>query len=107
MPSVTLPRTDITAEQTADALRQQLGSAYKVTVADDKKVKVNKGAMASAHVNLHPEANGTRFRVNGVGFIIGLILNELTIARTVAKAIGAAPSLKAPAPPASPAPPTV
>jgi len=95
MPSATIPRT-ITQQETAEALRQQLGSGYKVTPHSRDKLTVSHGGVAFATVHLAPDGNATTFRVHGGGLIIGRIINEFGIARTVTWALkdslGSAPA---------------
>jgi hypothetical protein len=95
MPSVTLPRADITAQEATAALSKQLGSRYQVAEKAGKPgvLKVSTGAMSYANVHLSPRSEGTHFAVHGGGFILGRVINELLIARTVAKAIRESPDL--------------
>ena len=58
MPSATIPRT-ITQQETAEALRQQLGSGYKVTPHSRDKLTVSHGGLAFASVHLAPDGNAT------------------------------------------------
>ena len=88
MPSATIPRV-ITAHEAAEALRQQLGSGYKVTPRSGgsrDKLTVSHGA-AFAGVRLARDGDATTFHVHGRGVLVGLIVNELGIARTVTAAI--------------------
>jgi len=88
MPSATIPRA-ITAQEAAEALRQQLGSGYKVTPhsgGSRDKLSVSHGA-AFAGVRLARDGDATTFHVHGRGVLVGLIVNELGIARTVNAAI--------------------
>ena len=89
MPSATIPRT-ITQQETAEALRQQLGSGYKVTPhsgGSRDKLTVSHGGLAFATVHLARNEDATTFHVHGGGLIVGRIVNELGIARTVTTAI--------------------
>jgi len=89
MPSTTIPRA-ITPQEAAEALRQQLGSGYKVTPhsgGSRGKLTVSHGGVAFASVHLAPDGNATTFHVHGGGLIIGRLVNELGIARTVNAAI--------------------
>jgi hypothetical protein len=86
MPTATIPRT-ITPQETAEALRQQLGSGYKVTPHSRDKLTVSHGGVAFATVHLAPDGNTTTFHVHGGGLIIGRLVNEFVIARTVTAAI--------------------
>ncbi len=96
MPSATIPRT-ITPQETAEALRQQLGSGYKVTPHGSRdKLTVSHGGLAFATVHLARNENATTFHVHGGGLIVGRLVNEFGIARTVTAAIreslGSAPA---------------
>jgi hypothetical protein len=98
MPSATIPRA-ITPQETAEALRQQLGSGYKVTPhsgGSRDKLTVSHGGVAFATVHLVSDGNATTFHVHGGGLIVGRIVNEFGIARTVTSALreslGSAPA---------------
>jgi hypothetical protein len=95
MPTATIPRA-ITQQQTAEALRQQLGSSYKITSRSPDKLTVSHGGVEFATVHLAPDGNATTFHVHGGGLIVGRIVNEFGIARTVTTAIreslGSAPA---------------
>ena len=86
MPTATIPRV-ITPQETAEALRQQLGSGYKVTPHSRAKLTVSHGGVAFATVRLAPDGNATTFHVHGGGLILGRLVNEFGIARTVTTAI--------------------
>ena len=86
MPTATIPRA-ITPQETAEALRQQLGSGYKVTPHSRAKLTVSHGGVAFATVRLAPDGNATTFHVHGGGLILGRLVNEFGIARTVTTAI--------------------
>jgi hypothetical protein len=85
MPSATIARV-ITPQEAAEALRGQLGTGYRVTPNEKGTLKVHRGA-GWATVHLRQDATATTFRVHGGGLIIGRIINELGIARTVTTAI--------------------
>ncbi len=86
MPTATIPKA-VTPEQAADALREQLGSGYKVTPHGTDSLTVRHGSLAFATVRLSRDGDATSFRVHGSGLIIGRIVNELGLARTVTAAI--------------------
>jgi hypothetical protein len=83
MPTATIPRA-ITQQQAAAALEGRLGSGYQVTPHGADSLTVKHGPLAFATVHLSREQNATTFRVHGGGLIIGRIVNEFGIARTVA-----------------------
>ena len=86
MPSATIPRA-ITPQQAADALKEQLGSGYTVTPHGTGSLTVKHGGLAFATVRVGRDGNATTFRVHGGGLIVGRIVNEFGIARTVTAAI--------------------
>jgi len=89
MPSATISRA-ITPQETAEALRRQLGSGYKVNPhsgGSRDKVTVGHGSLAFATVQLARNGNATTFHVHGGGLIVGRLVNEFGIARTVTAAI--------------------
>jgi len=87
MPSATIARP-VTAEEATAALQRELGDQYHVTPRGHDSLTVRHGA-AFATVRLDAHGDSTAFRVHGGGLILGRIVNELTIARRVADAIGA------------------
>jgi hypothetical protein len=95
MPSATVPRA-ISPQQAADALKEQLGSGYKVTPHGTDSLTVKHSGLAFATVHLNRDGNATTFRVHGGGLIVGRIINEFGIARTVTEALkeslGSAPA---------------
>jgi hypothetical protein len=86
MASTTIPRA-ITRQEAADKLQKQLGSRYEVSPHGDDALTVKQGIMTYATVHLGQDQDATTFRVHGGGLIIGRLINELTIARTVTAAI--------------------
>ncbi len=86
MPSATIPRA-ITPDEAAEALQDRLGNGYKVTRHGSGSLSVHHGPLALATVRLGRDGDATTFHVHGSGLIIGRIINEFGIARTVTGAI--------------------
>jgi len=86
MPTATISRA-ITSDQAADALQEKLGSGYKVTQHPSGSLSVHHGPLAFATVHLGRDGDATTFHVHGGGLIVGRIVNEFGIARTVTGAI--------------------
>jgi hypothetical protein len=104
MPTVTVTRADVPREEAMEAVRQELGSEWKVKPGGgDGVFSVEKGTLTGAKVHIKANGGTTQFHVHGTGIIIGRIINELTVARKVAAAISKS-SLSTPA--SSAAPPT-
>ena len=86
MPTATISGT-VTSDETADALEQRLGDGYKVTRHGSGSLSVHHGPLAFATVRLGRDGDATTFHVHGGGLIVGRIVNEFGIARTVTGAI--------------------
>jgi hypothetical protein len=86
MPSTTIQR-EITSQQAADALQAQLGSGYQVIRKGNDSLTVKHGSLSFATVHLNRDGNATTFRVHGGGLIVGRVVNEFGIARTVTGAL--------------------
>lgn len=88
MPTVTVSRADVPRDEAMQAVRQELGSEFKVEPGTHENVfSVNKGVMTGAKVHIKQAQGTTQFHVHGTGIIIGRIVNELGIARRVASAL--------------------
>jgi hypothetical protein len=92
MPTVTIERS-VNVQETAEALRKELGERYEVTAhgqGNQESLKVRQSAAALANVHLdHRSATTTTFRVHGGGLVISRLINELGIAKKVAQALEA------------------
>ena len=86
MPSVTIQK-EVTREQAEAALKAQLGSGYAVTGKGRDSLTVKHGAMTWANVRMHWAGGTTDFHVHGGGLIIGRLVNEYGIAKTVTGAL--------------------
>jgi hypothetical protein len=92
MPTVTVPRASVSRDEAMEAVRQQLGSDFKVKPGgQDGVFSVERGTLTGAKVHIKPDGGSTQFHVHGTGIIIGRIINELGIARRVASAISKSP----------------
>lgn len=88
MPTVMIPR-EIHEQEAVAALSRQLGDEYTVTPLQRENregMRVQRGSMSIANVHLHPMGSETKVQVHGGGLIIGRLVNEMAIARTVASA---------------------
>ena len=86
MPSTTIQK-EVTQQQAADALKAQLGSGYVVTSKGSDSLTVKHGTMTWANVRMHRSGGTTGFHVHGGGLIIGRLINEFGIAKTVTGAL--------------------
>jgi hypothetical protein len=92
MPTVTVSRPEVSRDEAMEAVRQALGSEFKVKPGSgDGVFSVERGTLTGAKVHIKPDGGSTQFHVHGTGIIIGRIINELGIARRVASAIAKSP----------------
>jgi hypothetical protein len=88
MPTTTIARPNISRDEAMEAVRQELGSDFKVKPGShDEVFSVERGTLSGAKVHIKSDGGSTQFHVHGTGIIIGRIVNELGIARRVASAI--------------------
>lgn len=101
MQSVKVRRSQVSAEQAADVIRDQLGGAYQVEPDGSAILHVRKG-LAKAKVSVRDEPGGTVFDVQGEGSwgvlpvfnLYTKIINERGIARRTASALGEAEAFR-------------
>ena len=89
MPTVTIDRS-VSIQDTAEALRKELGDRYEITTHGDgaqEAIKVKQSAAALATVHLNQEGTTTTFHVHGGGLVISRMINEFGIAKRVSEAI--------------------
>ena len=101
MRSVQVRRSQISAEQAAEVLRDQLGHGYQVQADGDTRLRIHKG-LGRATASLREEPGGTVFDVQGEGSLAVLplfnvvtkMMNERGIAKRTAEAIGEAAAFR-------------
>lgn len=109
MPTVTIPRTDITSEQIGAALREGLDDRYDVLpgmrmtripigspqAADPNEIVVGKGPspMVRAQVTIIRRADHTDIRITPGGAAGDLLMNTLGIARKIRRVFLEAPGI--------------
>jgi hypothetical protein len=89
MPTVTV-EGNVTLQQAATALQDQLGSRYEITThgsSAQQALKVKQSAAATATVHLEQDGNATTFHVHGGGLVISRMVNEFGVAKKVAATI--------------------
>lgn len=89
MSHVIFPSKTVGLDFAADALRDDLGERYTVTVREGARplLRVSSSSTSYANVRLSQQDDGTHFKVHGGGFMIGRLINECTIARKVSRAL--------------------
>jgi hypothetical protein len=111
MSTITVPRADVTSDEVADALRQGLGSRYKVLPGtgvncwnpvggprpdhpDTIVVGTGSTRLSRAQVRISQDAGKTTLHVSPGGIGLLTLANRLWIVRKVRQVLAAAPSLR-------------
>ena len=109
--TITVPRSDVTSYEVADALRRGLGPRYKVLPGmgvscwnpvggprpgHPDTIVVGTGAtrLSRAQVRISKDAGETILHLSPGGISVWTLINRLWIARKVRQALRAAPSLR-------------
>jgi hypothetical protein len=110
MPTVTVPRADLTTEEVSQVLRDGLGADYNVRPGmvmgrpawagphegPPNTILVGGSSRAvKAQVTLVPRGGQTELRISPGGLLGDLVLNTFGIARQVRQVLASAPSLSA------------
>src|SRR5450755_1912904 len=110
MSTITVPRSDVTSDEVADALRQGLGARYKVVPGtgvncrnpvggprpdhpDTIVVGTGSTRLARAQVKISQDAGKTTLSVSPGGFGLLTLASRLWIVRKVRQVLRVAPSL--------------
>jgi hypothetical protein len=109
MSTITVPRSDVTSDEVADALRHGLGSRYKVFPGagvnwnpvggprpdhpDTIVVGTGSARVFRAQVRISQDAGETILHVSPGGYIWPRVVNTFGVARKVRQVLAAAPSL--------------
>jgi|SRR5580692_4934798 hypothetical protein len=111
MPTVTVPRTDLSTEEVVTVLRDGLGADYNVLPGmaigqlpfqgphegrpNTIVVGTGDNRAVKAQVTIIPRGGQTKLRIRPSGITVTLLLNTFGIARTVRKVLASSPSLSA------------
>lgn len=110
MPTISVPRADLTPQEVVEALRSGLDPSHEVLPgmrirraplfgrprpAGPEMIAVTAGPMAQAQVRIIPKSEHTDFRVTPGGVLGDLVMNVLGIARNVHHVLSRAPGLGA------------
>ena len=111
MPTVTVPRADVTTEEVVTVLRDGLGAEYNVLpgvamgrmpIQSPRKGKPNKilvgtgdNRVTKVQVTITPRGGQTQLRISPGGVTLTLVSNTFGIARTVRRVLANSPSLSA------------
>jgi hypothetical protein len=109
MPTITVPRTDVTAEKLCKVLRDGLGAGYNVLPGmamgrpllagphqQPDTILVGKGSnrIVKADITMSAQGGQTVLTISPGGFTADLILNSLGVARKVRDVLANAPDLR-------------
>ena len=109
MPTVTVPRTDLTTEEVVTILRDGLGADYSVLPGmtmgqlpfqgpregrpNQIVVGTGENRQLKARVTITPQGGQTKLRIRPSGVTVTLVLNTFGIARKVREVLANSPSL--------------
>jgi hypothetical protein len=112
MPTVTVPRADLTTEEVVKVLRDGLGPDYNVLpgmamarlpylgarAGRPNKIVVGTGdnRVVKAQVTITPRGGQTELRISPGGFTMTFVANTFGIARKIRGVLASSPSLSAP-----------
>jgi len=112
MPTVTVPRADLTTEEVVKVLRDGLGAGYNVLPGmamtrlpflgpregRPNKIVVGTGdnRVVKAQVTITPRGGQTKLRISPGGFTTTFVVNSFGIARKVRQVLASSPGLSAP-----------
>jgi hypothetical protein len=97
MPTINVPRPDVTLEQVSEALHQGLGPRYIVKPGQPDSVVVELGSAPFFHagVTLSRRSGQTELRVHGSGVsLIFVLVSRVLLVRKIYHVLQAAPGLR-------------
>jgi hypothetical protein len=111
MPTVTVPRADLTTEEVVSALRDGLGDSYNVlpgkamgrTMYQSEHegqpntivVGTGENRLVKAQVTITPRGGQTELRINAGGLSWDWLMNSFGVAQKVKKVLESSPTLSA------------
>ena len=111
MPTVTVPRADLTPEEVVSALRDGLGEEYNVLPgkamgrtmyqaehdgqSNEILVGTGQNRLVKAQVTLTPRGGQTELRISAGGLTWDWLMNSFGVAQKVKKVLTSAPALSA------------
>jgi hypothetical protein len=109
MPTITVPRADVTPEEVVSALRDGLGDGYNVLPGmamgrsvyqaehegqpNEIVVGTGQNRVVKAQVTITPRGGQTELRISPGGLTWDLVLNAFGVARKVQRVLASAPNL--------------
>jgi hypothetical protein len=94
MPTVRVPRKNVTPGEVVAVLSRRLGPGYQVQSNGDRRVTVRKSALAYANISISDQPGASVFGVHGGGLIFMRLVNTFGTARRVADALRRSPEFR-------------
>jgi hypothetical protein len=94
MPTVRVPRKNVTPGEVVTVLSHRLGPGYQVESNGRRRVTVRKSALMYASVSISDQPGASVFAVHGGGFIFLRLVNTFGTARRVADALRRSPEFR-------------
>lgn len=94
MPTVRVPRKNVTPAELVTVLSRRLGGRYQVEPDGQDRVTVRRSQLMYANISITGTPGASVFRVRGGGFVFLRIANTLGTARRVADVLRRSPEFR-------------
>ena len=94
MPTVRVPRKNVTPGEVVTVLSRRLGPGYQVESNGGRRVTVRKSSLMYANISIADQPGATVMRVSGGGLLFLRIANSFGTARRVADALRRSPEFR-------------
>ncbi len=94
MPTVRVPRKNVTPGEVVTVLSRRLGPGYQVESNGGRRVTVRKSSLMYANVSIADQPGASVMRVSGGGLLFLRLANTFGTARRVADALRRSPEFR-------------
>ena len=94
MPTIRVPRKNVTPGEVVTVLSRRLGPAYQVESNGGRRVTVRKSSLMYANVSIADQPGASVMRVSGGGLLFLRLANTFGTARRVADALRRSPEFR-------------
>jgi hypothetical protein len=94
MPKVRVPRKNVTSGELVTVLKRRLGDTYQLESNGESRVTVRTSRLMYANISIADTPGASVFRVQGGGFFLLRIVNNLGTARRVSDALRRSPEFR-------------
>ncbi len=94
MPTVRVPRKNVTPGEVVTVLSRRLGPGYQVESNGGRRVTVRKSSLVYANVSIADQPGASVMRVSGGGLLFLRLANTFGTARRVADALRRSPEFR-------------